>query len=314
MTAPAGPAPGPTAAAAREASPAARVERARRLLSLPLVRRASSLRDGQHPSVLQGHGQDFDDLVLYTPGDDVGDIDWKSTARGGVPVIKRYQRDAAAPVVIALDSGRTMAATAASGEAKSEVARHVAEIAGVLALDRGDPVGLVAGDSERLVRVPARTGRLHLELVLRRMDRTLDVTGPAPDLDRVLHRVHVTARTPGLVVLVTDAGSLTPYRREALSRLVAARHTVVAMVVADADPLDPAAPGTTDVLDGWQVPAVLTGRQDVRAAVHQRRVWQSGVREGMLRRLGGTHTVVGGTDEAVTALAQTLDRRRRGAR
>ena len=47
-------------------------------LALPTLRRATGLLDGRHKSVLLGHGQDFDDLSPYRPGDDVTDIDWKS--------------------------------------------------------------------------------------------------------------------------------------------------------------------------------------------------------------------------------------------
>lgn len=294
-----------------------RIDRVRARLELPLVRRAVGLRDGRHRSVIQGHGQDFDDLALYTPGDDVGDIDWKSSARaGGVPVIKRYQRDSAATVVLAVDTGRTMAATAAGGESKREVALHVAEAIGVLAGDRGDRVGLVAGNAERLVRLPARSGRMHLELLLRRLERTLDLDGPAPDLGRVLSRVHVTSLTPSLVVVISDAGSLLPARVDVLSRLVA-RHSLLVLSVADADPLG-AAEGAggeaRDVMDGWAVPPVLRGRADLGRAVAEHRARRDAERVAMLRRLGVPHATVPSTAEALTALAPALDRRRRAAR
>lgn len=291
---------------------AARVDQARAVLSLPTVRRATSLRDGLHASTLQGHGQDFDDLALYTPGDDVGDIDWKSSARTGVPVIKRFQRDAAAPVLLVVDSGRTMAATAASGETKADIARHLAGIVGTLGLDRGDPVGLVAGDAERLVRVSPRSGRANLELLLRRLDEVLTTDGPAPDVVRVLQRVRALSRTPALVVLVTDAAGLTPAAAPAITRLLGGRHRVVALVVADADPLDPTAAPAQDVLDGWAVPGVLRGNRKAREALARHRAEQGMLRDQMLRRLGVPQATVFDSEHAITALAAALDRRRRG--
>ncbi|GIG25600.1 DUF58 domain-containing protein [Cellulomonas denverensis] len=293
---------------------AARVEQARAVLALPTLRRATSLRDGLHSSTLQGHGQDFDDLALYTPGDDVGDIDWKSSARTGVPVIKRFQRDAAAPVLLVVDSGRTMAATAASGETKTDIARQLAAIVGTLALDRGDPVGLIAGDAERLVRVPPRSGRANLELMLRRVDEVLTTEGPAPDFTRVLNRVRALSRTPALVVLVTDAASLTPAQAPAITRLLGGKHRVIALVVADADPLDPQSAPSRDVLDGWPVPGVLRGNRKVREALARHRAEQTLLRDGMLRRLGVPQATVASSEHAITALAAALDRRRRGTR
>lgn len=293
---------------------AARVEQARAVLALPTVRRATSLRDGLHASTLQGHGQDFDDLALYTPGDDVGDIDWKSSARTGVPVIKRFQRDAAAPVLLVVDSGRTMAATAASGETKTDIARQLAAIVGTLALDRGDPVGLIAGDADRLVRVPPRSGRANLELMLRRVDEVLTTEGPEPDFSRVLNRVRALSRTPALVVLVTDAASLTPAQAPAITRLLGGKHRVVALVVADADPLDPQSAPSRDVLDGWSVPGVLRGNRKVREALGRHRAEQTVLRDRMLRRLGVPQATVTSSEHAITALAAALDRRRRGTR
>jgi uncharacterized protein (DUF58 family) len=293
---------------------AARVEQARAVLALPTVRRATSLRDGLHASTLQGHGQDFDDLALYTPGDDVGDIDWKSSARTGVPVIKRFQRDATAPVLLVVDSGRTMAATAASGETKSEIVRQLAGIVGTLALDRGDPVGLIAGDAERLLRVPPRSGRANLELLLRRLDEILSTEGPAPDYTRVLQRVRALSRTPALIVLVTDAASLTPQQAPSITRLLGGRHRVIALVVADADPLDPQAADSRDVLDGWSVPPVLRGNRKAREALGRHRAEQAMLRDGMLRRLGVPQATVFDSEHAITALATALDRRRRGSR
>ena len=65
----------------------ARIERLRAALSLPTLRRATGLLDGRHKSVFVGRGQDFDDMSFYRPGDDISDIDWKSSARLGQPVI-----------------------------------------------------------------------------------------------------------------------------------------------------------------------------------------------------------------------------------
>jgi len=79
----------------------ARIERLRAALSLPTLRRATGLLDGRHKSVFVGRGQDFDDMSFYRPGDDISDIDWKSSARLGQPVIKRYQRESMMPLVLA---------------------------------------------------------------------------------------------------------------------------------------------------------------------------------------------------------------------
>src|SRR5690606_41237160 len=97
-------------------SSASRLGKIRARLALPTVRRASGLLDGQHRSIFTGNGQDFDDMVEYHPGDDVGDIDWQASARTGHPVIRRSVHESNLAMVLAVDTGRSMAATAPRGE------------------------------------------------------------------------------------------------------------------------------------------------------------------------------------------------------
>ena len=158
-----------------------RVARVRGRLALPTLRRATGLLDGRHKSVLLGHGQDFDDLSAYRPGDDVSDIDWKASARIGQPVIKRYQRESNLPLVLAIDTGRTMAAQAPSGEDKRELALAVAEVMAYLARLRGDSVALVAGDASRMVSRPPRAGAEHAETILSLVARQYSALTTGPD-------------------------------------------------------------------------------------------------------------------------------------
>ncbi len=95
-----------------------RLAQVRARLDLPVARRASGLLEGRHRSVFKGHGQDFDDLHLYAPGEDVGDIDWKSSARAGLPIIRRFVRESNLNLVLVVDTGRTMGATAPRGAAR----------------------------------------------------------------------------------------------------------------------------------------------------------------------------------------------------
>jgi len=138
-------APGAPESDSGEGRRGSRIERLRAALSLPTLRRATGLLDGRHKSVFVGRGQDFDDMSFYRPGDDISDIDWKSSARLGQPVIKRYQRESMMPMVLAVDTGRTMAAMTPSGEDKRDLALGVAEVFAYLARMRGGSGALVGG-------------------------------------------------------------------------------------------------------------------------------------------------------------------------
>ncbi|WP_024286456.1 DUF58 domain-containing protein [Cellulomonas sp. KRMCY2] len=298
---------------------ASRLAHLRARLELPVTRRATGLLDGRHRSVLQGHGQDFDDLSLYTPGDDVGDIDWKSSARTGIPVIKRFVRQSNLTLVLAVDTGRTMAAASAGGEPKGDVVTNAATLIAYLARDRGDRVALVAADSGRLRQLPPRGGTAHLEVVLRLIERAITLDAPPSDLDRVLDRVAGGFTRRALVVLLTDEANPTSAHAQAL-RNVCTRHELLVLSVADADPLSvpsgfaAGAPRTRDVGDGWTVPAWLQGRAELQAAAAARRAEQAAERAAMLRRLRVHDVVVRSSDDVVPAMVDLLTRSRRARR
>ena len=253
-----------------------RVARVRGRLALPTLRRATGLLDGRHKSVLLGHGQDFDDLSLYRPGDDVTDIDWKASARIGQPVIKRYQREANLPLVLAVDTGRTMAAQTPAGEDKRELALAVAEIFAYLARMRGDPVALVAADADRQVSRPPRSGSEHAETLLTQLAHLFnDLTdsdgaapgagllaagAPASDLVTLLDRVSIWHRRRSLVVLITDTAHPDPVlapRVVDLLRRLSAQHELIVIQIEDDDPLTPGRGRAHDVELSGEVPAFL---------------------------------------------------------
>ncbi|RPF26579.1 DUF58 domain-containing protein [Georgenia muralis] len=294
-------------------STASRLAMVRARIDLPTVRRATGLLDGRHRSVFSGHGQDFDDQVEYRPGDDVTDIDWKSSARAGIPIIRRFVRESNLAMVLAVDTGRNMAAAAPSGEPKAAVALLVADVVAYLARTRGDSVALVAGDAGRLTQVPGRHGTAHLEMLLRLLERDLTLTAPASDLGRVLDRVLTWFTRRSLVVVITDEARPEPAHEEALRRL-RTRHEVIVVAVADLPATAPGARAVLDVDGGEPLPAFL--RVDPR--LHEEAVATAARRRSavaaVLRRRGIEHVSVNGTDEVVDRLVELLGRQRRARR
>lgn len=292
---------------------ASRLERIRARLDLPTVRRATGLLEGRHRSVHAGHGIDFDDQVEYRPGDDIGDIDWKSSARAGQPIIRRFVRETNIAVVLAVDTGRNMAALSASGEPKSEVAMFACDVVAYLARARGDLLALVAGDAERLTQMPTRGGTSHAERLLRHVEASFDADAPPSDLGRVLDRVLGWMTRRSLVVVVTDEARPEP-RHEAALRRLRTRHDVLVVAVADASPTTPGLGELADVDGLPPLPAFLRDdpwiEREARQAANARR---EAVR-AMLQRCGVDHVVVDSDEALVDALADLMRRRRHAPR
>ena len=157
-------------------------------IQLPVLRKLLSIMDGQHSALRHGRGWEFMDLAPYQAGDDVRAIDWPATVRTGSPVIKRREATANLQVMLVVDTGREMGALAPSGETKEEVALTACEAIAWLSVARGDQIGLVAGDSERVRFMPARSGNAHAETVMRRIEEDITLSSPHSDVPKLLAR------------------------------------------------------------------------------------------------------------------------------
>ena len=268
----------PEAPGASESAPGggrrgARIERLRAALSLPTLRRATGLLDGRHKSVFVGRGQDFDDMSFYRPGDDISDIDWKSSARLGQPVIKRYQRESMMSMVLAVDTGRTMAAMAPSGEDKRD-------------LDLDVPVeGAPAGFYE------------------------LAPGAPASSLPRLMERVSTWHRRRSLVVLITDTAHPGPDCATWLRRL-SIQHEMIVVQIEDDDPLRPDGGRGRDIDLPFEIPAFLRADSYLAAqAAVVREQWRTSV-EQVLDARHLEYGVVSSEETLIDSIAELLQRER----
>lgn len=292
------------------ASSTSRLAKVRARLDLPTVRRASGMLDGRHRSIYSGHGQDFDEMALYQMGDDVSDIDWKATASTGTPVIRRFVRDSNLAMVVALDTGRNMAATAPDGGPKSDIALFAAEVICYLARNRGDTVALVAGDAERVVQIPARGGTAHMEMLLRRAEAMLELGGPPSDLNRVLDRVLTWFTRRSLVVIITDEARPEPEHELALKRL-RTRHEVMVVQISDRLVTDDPSEVIDDVDTPLDIPEYLRSRADLVAQASEFAMRRRQDAAALLRRRGVEAVTASSQDELVDAMIDILRRQKR---
>ena len=93
-----------------------RIETLGASLSLPTVRRALGILEGEHASGRRGGGDDVMDVRAYEAGDEARLIDWKASARQGRPMIVQRERRVTGRVWILVDVSRPMTGVCASGE------------------------------------------------------------------------------------------------------------------------------------------------------------------------------------------------------
>lgn len=278
-------------------------------IQLPVLRKLLSIMDGQHSALRHGRGWEFMDLAPYQAGDDVRAIDWPATVRTGSPVIKRREATANLQVMLVVDTGREMGALAPSGETKEEVALTACEAIAWLSVARGDQIGLVAGDSERVRFMPARSGNAHAETVMRRIEEDITLSSPHSDVPKLLARARTVTQRRSLIVIVTDATQPEPTRvSDDLIKSLSVHHQVIQISVADIDPtsLDKG----TDVVDVNEGPLpdfLLRDDQLSGEAANVMAMRRAAVTQ-MLDKRGVIHVDVSSSEEVPRALMRALER------
>jgi uncharacterized protein (DUF58 family) len=102
---------------------------------------------GAKPLLDAGEGSDFHALKEFQTGMDLGDIDWKQSARHAKLIGREYRTERNHHVLIALDTGRLMSAPA-KGLPKIDRAINAALLLAFVSLRLGDRVGLFAFDAK----------------------------------------------------------------------------------------------------------------------------------------------------------------------
>ena len=278
-------------------------------IQLPVMRKLLSIMDGQHSALRQGRGWEFMDLAPYQPGDDVREIDWAATARTGSPIIKRHEATANLQVMLVVDTGREMGALAPSGETKEEIALAACEAIAWLSVARGDQIGLVAGDDERVRFMSARSGNAHAETVLRRIEEDITLASPHANVPKLLARVRTVTRRRSLIVIVTDSTQPTATREtDDLIKSLSVRHQVILISIEDIDPTT-LEKGTevVDVNEGPLPDFLLRDSQLAGEAANVVAMRRAAVKQ-LLDQRGVIHVDVSSSEEIPHALMRALER------
>lgn len=278
-------------------------------IQLPVMRKLLSIMDGQHSALRQGRGWEFMDLAPYQPGDDVREIDWAATARTGSPIIKRHEATANLQVMLVVDTGREMGALAPSGETKEEIALAACEAIAWLSVARGDQIGLVAGDDERVRFMPARSGNAHAETLLRRIEEDITLASPHANVPKLLARVRTVTRRRSLIVIVTDSTQPTATREtDDLIKSLSVRHQVILISIEDVDPTT-LEKGTevVDVNEGPLPDFLLRDSQLAGEAANVVAMRRAAVKQ-LLDQRGVIHVDVSSSEEIPHALMRALGR------
>lgn len=130
---------------------------AARLARAPVRREVHDHHAGDWPSTWLGRGLDFEEARPYAPGDDIRDMDWRTTARLGHPFVKIYREERQPVLHVVVDRGPSMR-FGTRRHLKVAQASRVAALAAFVAAERNIAVGATLWDINDLT-LPPRHGR-----------------------------------------------------------------------------------------------------------------------------------------------------------
>jgi uncharacterized protein (DUF58 family) len=200
-----------------------------RRLELATRRLVRDLVAGNYASAFRGRGLEFSEVREYTPGDEVRSIDWRVTARLGVPYVRRYEEERELTLVLAVDASAS-AQVGSRLRTKAELASQVAAVMALAASRHHDRIG-AAFFTDRLEHyVEPKKGRRQALRVVS------DVLGWRPasgqtNLEAALLELEAALPPRAVVILLSDLqaeGFEIPLAR------IARRHEVVAIQLTDA--------------------------------------------------------------------------------
>ncbi len=174
-----------------------------RISNLELLARAvvEGFVAGLHRSPYKGFSVDFMEYRPYIPGDDPLRIDWKLFARTDRLYVKEYEDETNTRMHLLVDVSRSMSYTSA-GLTKLDYSFFLAASLAYLMVRQRDAVGLTLFDEQVVARIPPRSTKGHLHLLLTEMEGA--TPGAQTHLGKPLHELAEQQRKRGFVVLISD--------------------------------------------------------------------------------------------------------------
>jgi len=194
---------------------------------------------GDGASVWLGRGLDYEESRPYAAGDDIRDMDWRTTARSGRPFLKIYREERQPMLHLVVDRGASLR-FGTRRRLKAAQAARVALLLAFAAASDNTAVGATVWDQRDLDLPPlhGRAGALALAAVCAAACPPLpqaDATEPLRDLDRL---AWLDANLPrgARLVLVSDFAWLdgpNDLTHEAVLARLAERLDVLAVRISD---------------------------------------------------------------------------------
>ena len=276
----------------------------RNTFSILTGKRASNILEGDFLSVYRGRSLEFDELSEYTYGDNVQDIDWKSSSRAGRTLVRRYVANKKHFVLFIVDSGSKMTAHTSAGEWKQDVACTTLGTIAYLVDQCGSDYALLRHTKDGFEHTLFRSGMPHLDQLLYTCAHSIGTAGTA-DITMLLDFAVENIRKNMIICLITDLDGLMRLD-EHLVRKITYRNDLVVVNIDDAYLTDDYA---FDVQSSRYADTYLVRSKKLRAEEHRQRRAMLQERANMLYHQRAGFCTIRTEGEIVDRVIALFDRR-----
>ncbi len=215
-----------------------------RKLELTVRRKLDGVLHGDHLGLIPGPGSEPGESRVYQPGDDVRRMDWSVTARTNAPHVRQLIADRELETWLVVDMSASLDFGTARCE-KRDLAVAAAAAIAFLNSGGGNRLGAVISNGDTVRRVPALSGRIHEQELLRAIATTPRApVGVRGDLAASIDALRRPERRRGMAVIISDFLGPIDWMRPL--RAIAGRHEVLGIEVLD--PRDVELPEVGDVV------------------------------------------------------------------
>jgi uncharacterized protein (DUF58 family) len=256
-----------------------------RQIEIKARRSVQTLFAGAYASTYKGQGLTFANVRPYAYGDDFRMLDWKISARTGIPHVREFVAEREQTVMIVLDGSASLF-FGTDERTKRDKAAELAVILATCAMINQDRVGLLIFTDDVEVYLPPRRSRSHGLHLLERI-WTYQPHGKATDLNAALRALLNGLRSHTIVFLLSDF--LTPPSEYERSLIHAAqKHDLTAFYIYD--PVEHALPAAGMMAlqdaESQQITVVDTKASAARTALKRSSEQHQRMRDHVFQRAG----------------------------
>ncbi len=208
------------------------LSRIRRAVALYTTKKTSNILEGDFHSIHKGRSMDFEDLKEYTPGDEVHDIDWKSSSRMGTILVRRYMTDRRHNVMFVCDAGLKMNGDTPDGVSKKEIALMTFGTLSYITSRNGSDFAIAYPKTGQTQISMFKSGPDHIEGLLYEYEKHICEASDR-DIVQTLKNVVNNIHEKMIIILITDMDGLAGIDKNII-RAITKDHDLLAFGIEDA--------------------------------------------------------------------------------